>query len=292
MLRPRATLIGIIAASFACSVSIAQTAPTLRARPDPVSGTVIVQPLTNNAELTGATPTGTLTFTLHEPRDTNCMGKPVFSNVVSVNGNGIYGPSPRARKGLITEIGTYHWKVNYSGDANNKSAESDCSAGAVTITRPVLSIASLPENATVAAGTTATFTVVVKNLGPGTAKNASMSDRLPAVDVTWSTSTPNCSVVSSMGAPTLDCNLGIDFVQDATFTAVATAATDAERCTTMDSAATGRAQNAAAVEARSRIICAGAAGAKGSSSVSIAFAIVVLIAVATLAYAVISRRRK
>jgi hypothetical protein len=82
----------------------------------------------------GFHPTGTITFTLFGPNDTNCTGSPVFTSIVTVNGNGNY----TSASFKTTAAGTYRFKAAYSGDANNLAAASNCNdAGeSVLVTTP------------------------------------------------------------------------------------------------------------------------------------------------------------
>jgi hypothetical protein len=70
----------------------------------------------------GHAPTGTITFTLFHPGDTNCV-TPIFSSTVPVDGTG------HATSGAYTatDAGTYRWTSRYSGDGNNNPATSACS---------------------------------------------------------------------------------------------------------------------------------------------------------------------
>jgi uncharacterized repeat protein (TIGR01451 family) len=159
-------------------------------------------------------------------------------------------------KRLIKETGTYHWKASYSGDANNDATTSQCADEPVVITKPVLSIAKTPDNATIIAGAMATFTIVVTNNGPGTAKKGTLSDSLPAGGgVTWTTNTSGCTVSGAVGVQTLNCSLGVDFNQNATFTAVVSAGTSASRCAVMNNTATAIATNANQVSGAGKITC-------------------------------------
>ena len=76
------------------------------------------------------------------------------------NGNGIYSTSLNYQKALVNQVGTWHWKAIYSGDANNNAVTSPCAAEPVMITQPTLSIAKTPDSATIIEGATATFTIV------------------------------------------------------------------------------------------------------------------------------------
>jgi uncharacterized repeat protein (TIGR01451 family) len=74
--------------------------------------------LTDSAMLTGGfNPTGTITFTLTGPG-----GGVVYTNVVTVTGNGTFSTSQGTHPGgfLPTVPGVYQWEASYSGDANNQ----------------------------------------------------------------------------------------------------------------------------------------------------------------------------
>jgi uncharacterized repeat protein (TIGR01451 family) len=221
---------------------------------------MLVQPLKNSANLqVGTSPTGTISFALYPPSDPKCLGTPVGSGsplVVSVNGNGAY-KSPIVEKRYITQAGTYHWTASYSGDANNSPATSPCADAPVTISQPVLSIAKTPDNATIAAGNTATFTIVVTNLGPGTAKNGTLIDALPVGGgVIWTTKSIGCEVKGAPGPQMLNCSLGVDLLQGTNFTAVVSAVTSSTQCAVMDSKSVASATNAAQVSDPGKITCA------------------------------------
>ncbi|MFD0593896.1 hypothetical protein ACFQZ4_16555 [Catellatospora coxensis] len=70
----------------------------------------------DRARLTGGyQPTGTLTFSLYGPGDDICEEAPITTSPVTVNGNGPYQSAPFEP----TVPGTYRWRADYSGDANN-----------------------------------------------------------------------------------------------------------------------------------------------------------------------------
>ena len=236
-----------------------KASPTLSSTPDPAAGTMLAQPLRNSATLqVGASPTGTISFALYPPSDPKCLGTPVGSGaplVVNVNGNGAYR-SPIVEKRFITQAGTYRWTASYSGDANNSPVTTQCANAPVKITQPVLSIAKTPDNATITAGGTATFTIVVTNLGPGTAKNGNLSDALPVGGgVTWTTKSVGCAVSGAPGTQMLDCSLGVDLMPGTNFTAVVSAVTTPTQCAVMDSKSVASATNAAQVSDPGKITC-------------------------------------
>ena len=94
------------------TVGLRETALTTRA-----SGAVAIgQQIRDTATLTGGfNPTGTITFTLFGPDNTECAGPPIFTSSIPVTANGDY------LSALFTPTlaGTYRWVALYSGDANN-----------------------------------------------------------------------------------------------------------------------------------------------------------------------------
>ncbi|MEO7157963.1 MAG: DUF11 domain-containing protein, partial [Vicinamibacterales bacterium] len=226
--------------------------PTIVTVPTPAAGTRLVTVLSDSATLAGGfAPTGTITFTLYPPSDSTCAAAAIFTSVVPVAGNGTY-PSASAPASLITTTGTYHWKAVYSGDANNVGVTSPCALEPVGIDQPVLSIAKTPDNGTITAGDTATFTIVVTNLGPGAATGVVIDDTLPTGGgITWTTATPNCTVTLNV----LHCNVPGNLAANASFTAVATAVTSFGKCTVMNNTATASASNAGTVTDTGLITC-------------------------------------
>src|SRR5947207_12537701 len=94
--------------------------PTLSTTPDRTSVT-LGPPVTLNdaADLEGGfNPRGTITFTLVGPDGTTV----VHTEMVLVNGNGLY-PTPFGfTPSGPNAAGTYQWNAAYSGDANNDAA--------------------------------------------------------------------------------------------------------------------------------------------------------------------------
>jgi uncharacterized repeat protein (TIGR01451 family) len=89
--------------------------------------------VTNTATLAdGADPTGTITFNLYGPEDIDCSGVAVFTDTVTVDGNGAY----TSGEFTPTAAGSYRWTAVYSGDDSNEGAASLCNAPneSVTIT--------------------------------------------------------------------------------------------------------------------------------------------------------------
>jgi hypothetical protein len=121
----------------------------------------------------GASPTGTVTFTLFGPSDATCSGAPVFTSTVPVTGNGAYQSGPFAP----TSAGTYRFVATYSGDANNTSASSACNsageqvvvspAGPTIVTQATAGPGSaVHDTAVIAGGASPTGTLTFRAYGP------------------------------------------------------------------------------------------------------------------------------
>jgi uncharacterized repeat protein (TIGR01451 family) len=154
----------------------------------------------------------------------------------------------------VTSVGHCAAMPNLAtASATNAASVQD--PGSITCQTPVLSIVKTPDGQTINGGDTATFTIVVSNLGPGTAKSVTLSDPLPAGGgVNWTTVTANCSVSGAVGTQTLSCSFG-DLAAGASVTVVVSAVTSAAACTTMPNLATASATNAASVTDPGSITC-------------------------------------
>jgi hypothetical protein len=105
------------------SILVNPAHPTIMTTP---GGTVVVGtgiPLNDTADLEGGYfPGGTITFTLYNPSNIA-----VYTNVVTVNGNGVYDTATEGNNpgGYVPMVaGTYEWVATYSGDGNNVSVAS------------------------------------------------------------------------------------------------------------------------------------------------------------------------
>jgi uncharacterized repeat protein (TIGR01451 family) len=157
-------------------VDLADPTITTNAGPSVVLGSGTK--LTDSATLAGGfNPGGTITFTLTGPG-----GGVVYTNVVTVNGNGIYSTSQGANPGgfLPTIVGTYQWVASYSGDANNHpvasaigdepQAVTQANAKITTSAGPTVMVGSgakLTDSATLASGSNPTGTITFTLTGPG-----------------------------------------------------------------------------------------------------------------------------
>ena len=109
--------------------------------------------------------------------------------------------------------------------------------GLITCQPPDLHVNKTPDNGTINAGDTATFTIVVSNSGPGTAKTVTLDDALPG-PVTWSLAPGSRRRAASVVANALHCDLG-DLASGASVTVVLTAPTTPATCTTYNNNANG-----------------------------------------------------
>jgi hypothetical protein len=105
---------------------------------NPVSASVTIQE--------GAIPSGEITFKAFPPTDANCSGAPAFSSEVKASGNGSY----RSGTFAPTRVGTFHWTVAYSGDANHAPATVACGKAASKVVQAQPLVAgAVPQQATV-----------------------------------------------------------------------------------------------------------------------------------------------
>ncbi len=160
--------------------------PTISTTPS--SGGNIGTVLNDSASLSdGFTPTGSIIFNLFGPSDTtNCQSGAVYSQTVSVNGNGIYSTTPGFTSNAA---GTYHWTASYIDDSFNNPVASGCADEPVTIVKNSPSIttnlsattANIGDKvhdsatltwATTDAGGTVTYTVYTDNACTQSAQSA------------------------------------------------------------------------------------------------------------------------
>ena len=105
--------------------------PTIGTTPSPATEqlTTTAGGLSDVANLSGgSSPTGSITFDLY--LGTGCTGTPVYTNTVSVTGNGLYSSGSYIPSGT----GTYEWTASYSGDINNNGVSPACGSEPVPVT--------------------------------------------------------------------------------------------------------------------------------------------------------------
>jgi uncharacterized repeat protein (TIGR01451 family) len=138
-----------------------------------------------------------------------------------------------ANCGIISNTAT----VTATGD----TTPGDNSAGPVPITVycPDVSVALSTSTSFVNAGSTASYTVIVKGNGPGTSNNVVLTDTLP-VGLNWTvggTDAAACAPSVVTGGMTLSCSFG-SLVSGATKTITLIATTSTANCGTMNDTAT------------------------------------------------------
>src|SRR5437763_234658 len=96
------------------TVTVGKTSPSITTAASPSSINLGSGSVSDVATISnGVSPTGTVTFTLFGPNNSNCSGTPVFTSTKTVNANGSYSSDPFTP----TAIGTYNWVASYTGDA-------------------------------------------------------------------------------------------------------------------------------------------------------------------------------
>ena len=164
--------------SSACAaepVAIIKDTPTIATTPS--AGGPVGTSIFDTATVSGGfNPTGTVTFELFPPSDADCSGTPIFTSTNPLSG----GSATSAPPVVTAAVGTYHWGVIYSGDANNTMVtlvSPACQDEPVTIDQATPSIATSPsaggpvgtaisDTATVSGGFNPTGNVTFKLFGP------------------------------------------------------------------------------------------------------------------------------
>ena len=127
------------------------------------------------------------------------------------------------------------------GTTNDGSDSDDAS---VVVQCPDVTVAKTPDGGTVNAGGTATFTIVVTNLGPGTATGVTLTDNLPA-GYTWSVGgadAADCAINTAPDPDVLSCNFGT-LLDDETRTITLSALTSGANCANIPNTAVVDATN-------------------------------------------------
>jgi hypothetical protein len=137
-------------------------------------------PVINKTGTAGAAAGGSITFRLYGPADTSCTGTPVYSNTVTVTGNGNYNSGNYTP----TAAGTYRWIASYTGNSPNTSGPVAGACGdtnEVSVVKPnptsIITVAtgaaglplgsSISDTATLSGATaTAGGTIIFKAYGP------------------------------------------------------------------------------------------------------------------------------
>jgi hypothetical protein len=115
-----------LSAGFTRVLEHARAQPSISTRANPTSATVGAT-LKDSATLSGGnSPTGTITFTLYDPKYAVAHTETVHVTA----GHGTYSTSTGHVAG---GAGTWHWKAEYSGDADNMPVASNAAGEPVTV---------------------------------------------------------------------------------------------------------------------------------------------------------------
>jgi hypothetical protein len=114
-------------------VTVGQAAPEVKTTQEPAAATVgaTFKDKATISGLFGEHPGGSISWKLYA--NPKCEGQALASDgPVTVSGNGDYA-TPH---GAAPTAGTYYWVASYSGDANDKEAQSGCADEPVTVGQP------------------------------------------------------------------------------------------------------------------------------------------------------------
>jgi hypothetical protein len=137
-------------------VTVSPATATIQTFTEPASATVGQQMISDEAEVAGEFPTGTVTFRLYNnPTGT---GTPLFTDIETLGGE-----FASSNAYTTTAAGTDYWVDTYNGDSNNASVTSGLNVEPVTIfkTNPQVQTTPNPTMATV--GTSIADTATVTN---------------------------------------------------------------------------------------------------------------------------------
>lgn len=131
-------------------VTVNQSPSSIKTTQSNADGARLGSAITDSAHVTGANPTGTVTFWLYGPNNPTCVnntdtGLTALQSWVTTLGQDGNANVP-APGFTTTMIGTYQWVATYSGDANNVSATSACGTESVVVSKTDSSISTVPSN--------------------------------------------------------------------------------------------------------------------------------------------------
>jgi uncharacterized repeat protein (TIGR01451 family) len=138
--------------------------------------------------------------------------------------------------------------------ASASNTDSVHDSATIEVLAPQLTISKAADDATVSAGDSIGFTVIVGNSGPGVARSVTLDDPLPGgTDVSWSISPAyggqgTCDVTGSTPTQKLSCSFG-DMVVGASASVHVTSATSAQSCADYPNAAKASTTNGTDVHA-------------------------------------------
>jgi uncharacterized repeat protein (TIGR01451 family) len=136
--------------------------------------------------------------------------------------------------------------ISNTASVSTSNDGTDQDGANVTVDCPDVKVTKTPDGGSVNAGGTATFTILVENLGPGVARDVTLTDNLPA-GVNWSEDSASCSITGAVNSQVLACSFG-DLASGESATVHVSGLTDAADCGTIPNTATVDASNEAAAQ--------------------------------------------
>jgi len=138
--------------------------------------------------------------------------------------------------------------------ASSSNAPDASDGDTITCRKPSLEVTKTATNGTISAGDPAGYSITMTNYGPGTAKNASLSDPLPAGTGGWTIVSQPAGNPCSITGGTLSCTFG-DLAAGQDRTVTLTATTSYQNCATWNNTATGSADNSPDATDSATITC-------------------------------------
>jgi uncharacterized repeat protein (TIGR01451 family) len=145
----------------------------------------------------------------------------------------VSGTTSSAVCGTVHNVAVVGASNEPRGSLANNTDDAD-----VVVNCPDVKVVKTADAGTVSAGDPVAFTIVVSNLGPGSAYGVTLDDPLPAGISGWSTSTAGCSITNG----NLHCEIGT-LAKDATRTVNVSGTSSKEACTVVPNTATVAATN-------------------------------------------------
>ena len=141
--------------------------------------------------------------------------------------------------------------VSNTASVSTSNDGTDQATATVVVQCPDVTVAKTPDAGTVNAGSTATFTIVITNNGPGLAVDPTLHDVLPGLPeftIDWDEDSPFCEISGAVGSEVLDCEFD-DLADDASATVNVSGLTSADDCGVIPNTASVDAANEADAQA-------------------------------------------
>jgi len=191
---------GSIAGGWCLTLTAAKASPTISTQ---ASGNVTIGSAVRDVATVagGVSPTGTVTFKLFGPSDTNCAGTAVFTSTTALSAG-------TATSGDFTAstAGAYRWTALYNGDTANNPATSACNDANESVTvnqvQPTVTTTAsaggplgtaIHDTAVLAGGVNPTGSIIFNLYGPDNATCTAPSKFIDTVTVNGNGTYPSAS---------------------------------------------------------------------------------------------------